>query len=234
MASDESLRVLFEDARLLVVAKPSGVAVHSGASASRDTIVSRLVAAGRPPHVAHRLDAATTGALVVAKDRLVARELAAAFERGAIEKRYLAWVRGVPPARATVDHPIPKDEGGSRVPAVTDVASVGTIAAPFSTLREKRYTLVLARPRTGRFHQIRRHLKHLGCPLVGDANYGKSEHNRFARDHLGLGRLGLHAFRVSLAEVGGPAWIEAPLPEDMAAPFAAVGVTMQPLVDPWS
>lgn len=226
------LCVLYEDARWLVVDKPAGLAVHSGRARERDTVASRILALGfQAAHLAHRLDAGTSGALVLAKDRDAARQVGACFAAGEIEKRYLAWVRGMPPERATVDHPVPKDEGGARVDAVTEIARLATIMVEASTLRERRYSLVLARPLTGRFHQIRRHLKHLGCPLLGDANYGKSEHNRLAAAQLGLSRLGLHAWRVSLAAVGGPEWVEAPLPSDMLAPLHAVGVEIPVWLD---
>jgi tRNA pseudouridine65 synthase len=147
----------------------------------------------------------------------VAAALHAMFEDGRVEKRYLAAVRGVPPEAVVVDHPIPRREGGPRVPAVTEVRRVSTWG-PFS--------LVEAIPRTGRLHQVRRHLKHLSHPILGDANYGKGDLNRRVRDELGLARLALHAAAVRFAHpVSGEAvFVEAAVPEDLAVPLGRMGL----------
>ena len=213
---------LFEDASMIVIDKPSGLSVHRGLAAERDTVVARLVAAGRPPHVVHRLDRGTSGALVVARDAASAQRLGAAFAEGRVIKEYLALVRGVPPDEVVVDHPIPRDEGGARIDAVTEVETLAVGALAGSTLRETRYALVAARPRTGRFHQVRRHLKHLGHPLVGDTTYGRSEHNRAVREGCGLDRLALHALRVSLDGVT----VTAPLPGDLGHACAVLGISL--------
>ncbi|NUP11254.1 MAG: pseudouridylate synthase [Polyangiaceae bacterium] len=217
------LTVLYEDAKFVVVDKPSGLAVHRGASADEDDIVTRLVRAKivdlRP---VHRLDRGTSGALVLARGPDAARELGRAFEEGAIEKTYVALVRGaVGTEEVLVDYAIPRDEGGARVAARTFVRGIATAELMDSPLRERRYSLVEARPVTGRFHQVRRHVKHLGHPVIGDANYGRSEHNRLLREKLGLSRLALHASRIrakGLFDVGSP------LPADMANPLSMLGL----------
>jgi tRNA pseudouridine65 synthase len=101
-----------------------------------------------------------------------------------MDKRYLALTRGHPPEQGLIDHPIPRAPGEERVPAQTEFARIGTF---------ERYALVVALPKTGRLHQIRRHLKHLSCPLIGDVRYGKGEHNRLFRERYALDRLALHA-----------------------------------------
>ncbi len=224
MQVGSGLALLYEDAWVRVFDKPSGLPVHRGLARETDTVASRLAAQGlASPHFVHRLDAGTSGALVVAKDKESARTLGAAFTEGRVDKRYVAWVRGLAPERATVDHPIPCDEGGARVPAVTDLERLAVLVAEGSPLRETRYSLVLARPRTGRFHQIRRHLKHVGCPLVGDANYGKSEHNRFFAERFGLRRLALHAVSIAFPGPAGlPVRVSAPLPGDFAFVLGAL------------
>ena len=103
-----------------------------------------------PPH---RLDRGTSGALALALSSEVARALHEAFEEGRVTKRYLALVRGVPPEEGVIDHPVPRSEGGERVPAVTAYRRLHVF---------ERYSLVEAVPRTGRFHQIRRHLDMIG------------------------------------------------------------------------
>ncbi len=221
------LVVLYEDDAMLVIDKPSGLAVHRGLAAERDTVATRLAAA-RPGkvHLVHRLDRGTSGALVVARSPEAAAMLGAAFAGGAVDKDYLAIVRGSPPAEVLVDHPVPRDEGGERVPATTRVRTLATGVLEASTLRERRYALVEARPRTGRFHQVRRHLKHLGHPLIGDTTYGRSEHNRVVREACGLDRLALHAHRVRIGAVT----VVAPLPPDLVQACLVLGLA--PLAHP--
>jgi tRNA pseudouridine65 synthase len=162
----------------------------------------------------HRLDRSTSGVLVFALDKDAAAALGRAFEEGTVEKRYLALVRGVPPERVRVDHALSREDGDPQA-AVTEFVTLA---------RYGRYALVQARPETGRTHQIRRHLKHLSCPIIGDVRYGKGEHNRFFRTHHGLHRLALHAASLALTD---PATcervtIEAPLPELLARTLAAL------------
>jgi tRNA pseudouridine65 synthase len=125
-----------------------------------------------------------------------------------------------------VDHPVPPHEGATeRVPAVTTLRALTTRTLADSPLREPRYTWLEARPETGRFHQVRRHAKHAGHPVLGDANYGRSEHNRLLADRVGLRRLALHAASIDLVHpaTGAPLRVDAPLPDDLAAPLALLG-----------
>jgi tRNA pseudouridine65 synthase len=185
--------ILFADAWMVVVDKPAGLAVHRGWARERDVLTARLRAQlGREVHPVHRLDRGTSGALVLALDPATARALGTAFATGAVEKTYLALVRGIPEPRAQwIDWAIPEDEGpgAARVPARTYIRTLEV---------HGRYALVEAEPRTGRLHQIRRHLKHISCPVIGDVNYGKGLHNRWFREHHGLRRLFLHALRLRL------------------------------------
>jgi tRNA pseudouridine65 synthase len=178
------LTFVHRDARLVVVDKPSGVIVHRGlANDAEDVLRAVRDATGRWVHPVHRLDRGTSGALVMALDPDAARILCKAFDEGRVSKRYLSLTRGRPDD-GDIDHPIEKREGGPKVPAVTRVRCLGSTG---------RYALVEAVPLTGRMHQIRRHLKHVSCPIIGDVKYGKGEHNRYFREHHGLHRLALHA-----------------------------------------
>ncbi|MCA9522841.1 MAG: pseudouridylate synthase, partial [Myxococcales bacterium] len=137
-----------------------------------------------------------------------------AFARREVEKRYLALVRGIPEEAGRIDHPIPRvRKSPERVPAVTDFRRL--------FIFRERYALVEARPRTGRQHQVRRHFKHISCPLIGDANYGKSEHNRLFQQEFMLSRLALHAVGLGFHHPRRGEWLEiqAPLPDDLARPF---------------
>jgi tRNA pseudouridine65 synthase len=218
MPPPPDLPVLYQDGVLLAVAKPAGLAVHRGAARDR-TVALQLVRdrVGRHVHAVHRLDRATSGVLLFALDPATARRLQEQLEAGKVAKLYLALVRGVPPETGVIDHPIPRDVDGPRVPALTEFRRLATF---------ERYALVEARPRTGRRHQIRRHFKHLSHPLIGDVRYGKGEHNRLFRDRFGLHRLALHALELAFdhPETGEALRLVAPVPEDLAGPLRAMGM----------
>ncbi len=211
------LRLLYRDEFLAVVDKPSGLLVHRGwgddavvaMSALRDQLGLRV-------YPVHRLDRGTSGALAFALDSETGSLLCGIFEQGRAQKRYLALVRGVPPESGVIDHAIPNKPDGPRVSAVTAFRRVATVG---------RFSLVEAEPRTGRLHQIRRHLKHLGHPLVGDVNYGRGEINRLFREQVGLRRLALHARALSFEHprTGRPVAVESPLPDDLREPLAKFG-----------
>lgn len=218
------LPVLFHDDRLLAVDKPSGLLVHRGWGDDRVTALqlARRIA-GRRVFPVHRLDRGTSGVLAFALDGEAARRLGEAFAGGEVAKVYVALVRGRAPESVLVDHPIPRSEGGPRVPAVTAVRRLAVVE-----LEPRRvYSLVEARPATGRLHQVRRHLKHLSLPVIGDVEYGKGEHNRFFRERFGLHRLALHAASLDLPHpaTGERLRLAAPLPADLAATLAALGIT---------
>ncbi|NLY95451.1 MAG: pseudouridylate synthase [Myxococcales bacterium] len=210
-----SAAFLFRDEWIVAVDKPSGVAVHRGWAAEPDVMLARVRdAVGAYVYPVHRLDRGASGVLLFALDPETARALGDAFTAQRVHKRYLALVRGVPPDRVRIDHPVKKGErDGERVPAVTVVERLEVLG---------RYALVAACPETGRLHQIRRHLKHISCPLIGDVRYGKGEHNRLFRDRYGLHRLFLHAeeLRLEHPRTGEPLVVRAPLGPDLAEPLA--------------
>jgi tRNA pseudouridine65 synthase len=210
--------VLFRDEILLAMDKPSGLAVHRGAA--RDRVFALQIVrdqVGQRVYPVHRLDRATSGVLLFALDPATARRMQETFETGEVEKRYLALVRGIPPELGVIDHPVPKDEDGPRVPAVTEFRRLAVF---------ERYALIEARPLTGRRHQIRRHFKHISHPLIGDVRYGKGEHNRLFRERFGLHRLALHAVELTFPHPGTGELlrITAPVPEDLAGPLRAMGM----------
>ena len=211
------LDILFRDDALCVVMKPSGLAVHRGWAVADhyalDLLRNQL---RRWVYPVHRLDQPTSGVLIFALSSEIASVLGEAFMEHRIAKRYVALVRGIPAERLRVDHPI-KDERGEPRPAVTNLTRLWVF--------RRRYSLVEARPETGRTHQIRRHLKHLSCPVIGDTSYGKSEHNRLFANEFGLERLALHALEIGFDHplTGLPLVVQAPLPPDFALPLARMG-----------
>lgn len=221
--STTDLRELFRDEHLLIVDKPSGMLVHRGWA--RDEVVAvdriRRIWPGRA-YPLHRLDRGTSGVLAFARTAEVARRLQPSFHEGRVRKRYVALVRGTAPEACVVDHRIPQKPKGPRVPAVTELRRLAVVG---------RYCLVEAWPRTGRLHQVRRHLKHLSLPVIGDSNYGKGEHNRRLRQQYGLARLALHAAELAFEhpESGAQLCVSAPLPDDLAEPLRRMGFDLEPL-----
>ncbi|MDB4936883.1 MAG: tRNA pseudouridine synthase [Labilithrix sp.] len=216
-----SIELLFVDDHVAIANKPSGLLVHRGWADDDDVALFRVRDAlgGAHVHPVHRLDRGTSGALLFARTREAAAVLSRSFEEGRVDKTYLALVRGTPPADGLVDHPIPKSEDGPRVPAQTRFRLV--LRSPVD-----RCSLVLAMPETGRLHQIRRHLRHLSHPLVGDVTYGSGVINRHYRATYDLHRLALHACRLAFEHpvTGARIAIEAPLPDDLKAPFTKLGL----------
>jgi tRNA pseudouridine65 synthase len=208
------LTVLHRDDSLVAVDKPSGMAVHRGWSQERHVVLTVLRdQIGRHLYPVHRLDRGTSGALVLALDPATAHSLQERFAAGEVRKRYLALVRGIPPEEGVIDSPVPRSPGGPRVPAVTEFRRLGTF---------ERYALLEVVPRTGRLHQIRRHLKHISHPLIGDVRYGKGEHNRLFRERFGLHRLALHALELGFPHAD--LRFAAPVPPDLAGPLRAMGL----------
>jgi tRNA pseudouridine65 synthase len=170
--------------------------------------------------LAHRLDRATSGAIALVLESRWVEPLQRAFQEERVEKRYLALTRGLMPEHTLVDYALPRGENADdpRVDARTEFRRLGVHAG--------RYCLVEARPLTGRLHQIRRHLKHIFRPILGDTSYGDGKENRKFRQEFGLMRLALHAHRLTLPHpaTGQRIEVEAPLQADLAGPLAAMGL----------
>lgn len=219
------LDVVYEDADLLVVVKPRGMVVHPAPGHPAGTLVNALLArcpdlAGvggvQRPGLVHRLDRDTTGLLVVAKTDRAHRDLTAQLRRRELERRYLALVRGVPPAAGTVDAPVGRDPHRRvRMAVVPDGRPARTHFRLLEAFRE-RYALLEVRLETGRTHQIRVHLAAIGHPVAGDPLYGGR------RGELGLQGQALHAYRLALVHprTGEHLCFEAPPPPDLASALA--------------
>jgi tRNA pseudouridine65 synthase len=219
-----SIELLHVDDDVVVANKPSGLLVHRGWDNDEDVAMFRVRdALASYVFPVHRLDRGTSGALVLARTKEAARTLALAFEEGRVHKEYLALVRGVAPDEGVIDSPVPKSEDGPRVPAKTSFRRVA--ASPTD-----RCSLVLAMPATGRLHQIRRHLRHITHPLVGDVAYGSGVINRHYRATYNLHRLALHAhaLRFEHPTTGVPLRIEAPMPDDLGNALRALSLPTHP------
>lgn len=223
------LPVLYRDDALLIVDKPAGLVVHRGWANDRITALdlAREIA-GRWVYPAHRLDRGTSGVLVFGLSPSAAHAAERAFADERVSKRYLALVRGMAPDAVTVDHPIAKEEGKPKLPSLTQVARLGHCDVENdATGVSRRYSWVEARPVTGRPHQVRRHLKHITHPILGDVRYGKSEHNHLFRRRFGLERLVLHAQALSLPHPTEARRVSviAPLPRELVELLQAIGLS---------
>jgi len=214
-------RILYRDDHLLAADKPSGMLVHRGWGRDRVTLaglVRELLGAGAV-HPLHRIDRGTSGVVLFALEPRIAAAMREPFETGAVEKRYLAVVRGVAPAEGIVDHPIPRREDGPRMDAATSFRRIAV-----AEIEPRSLSLVEAVPGTGRLHQVRRHMKHAGHPVIGDANYGVGALNREIARRYGLGRLALHARSLVLDHpvTGARLEIVSPVPDDLAVPLGII------------
>lgn len=214
------MNILHLDDDLVAIDKPPGLLVHPSALDAHETVnaLDLLQAQlGQALWPLHRLDKATSGVLLFARHREAASHWGQLFEAGRIHKEYLALVRGWPEPRGTIDYPLARDPelpsaGQARLEAVTDYQRLATFDWPFQADDRhptSRYALVSMQPHNGRRHQIRRHFKHIGHPLVGDTTHGKGAHNRAVAQWLGVRRLWLHAWRVELPMAQGLLKIEA-------------------------
>ena len=238
--NQEKLEILYRDEHLVAVNKPSGLLVHRSEIDRRETrfalqqVRDQL---GQWAYPVHRLDRPTSGVLLLALSPDAARRLGEVFAAGAVEKTYLAVVRGVTPEEGIIDYPLTEeldrysdrrarpDKGPQ--PAVTEFRRLATVELPCPVGRyaTSRYSLVEARPKTGRKHQLRRHFKHLFHPLIGDTKHGEGRHNRFFRDSFACHRLLLAAVEIALPHpvTGQPLRINAPLEDSFAGVIESLG-----------
>jgi tRNA pseudouridine65 synthase len=202
------LDILFQDEHYCIVNKPSGLLVHrSWIDPHATEFAVQLVRdqIGQYVYPVHRLDRPTSGVLMFALSSEAARKAAELFATHLIQKTYLAIVRGYSPENGIIDHPLKEklDKLSDRQaqtdkpaqPALTHYRRLATVELPFCVDRypQSRYSLVEFKPKTGRKHQLRRHSKHINCPIIGDAKHGKSKHNQFFAEQFNADRLLLAA-----------------------------------------
>ncbi len=232
------LRVLHRDDWLIAIDKPSGLLVHRSDLDRHETRFALQCVRdqiGRPVYPVHRLDKGTSGVLLFALDPEVGRELGRSFAAGAVDKRYLAVVRGHPPEAGVVEHPLARmadaragvSSGGAAQPAVTHFRLLARAELPYRVDRypSSRYALVELQPLTGRRHQLRRHMKHIAHPIIGDATHGKGRHNRLFAELYGSRRLLLAAVRLRLRHpvTGADLDVRAPPAADFAHVLESLG-----------
>jgi len=243
---DEQLEILYRDEWLVAVNKPAGLLVHrSWIDKDETRFAMQLVRdqIGQYVYPVHRLDKPTSGVLLFALDPETARKVGETFEAGEVRKEYLAVVRGYTEELGRIDYPLKeihdkmtdakarKDKEAQE--AITDYERLATVELPLPVGRyaTARYSLVRLRPETGRKHQLRRHMKHLLHPIVGDTKYGRTEHNNLFREYFGCHRLLLASTMMELPHpvTGEPLRITASPGEAFEALLRRFGWPVEPV-----
>ncbi|RLK50814.1 tRNA pseudouridine synthase C [Alkalispirillum mobile] len=226
------LRILYRDEHLVAVDKPAGMAVHrSRQHPDADVLLQRLRdQLGQWVWPVHRLDPPTSGLVLFALDPETAQALGRQFRDREVEKRYLAVVRGWPEAAGVIDHPLRRAGRSERQAALTEYRVLDTteLPIPMAPHPTARYALVELKPVTGRQHQLRRHMKHISHPIIGDTTYGKGPHNRLFRERFSSGSLLLRAMglRLNLPGSGQRLELSAGLNEEWRGVLGGAGLTM--------
>lgn len=193
--------ILLQNDEFIAIDKPSGILVHrTGISTDRVFVLQKLRdQIQQYIYTIHRLDRATSGVLVFAFNSEAQKHISRQFEAKTVSKTYFAMVRGWTDEDGTIDHPVPDDRGRSRS-AITHFRRIATgeLDVAIGRYKSARYSLVELKPETGRKHQIRRHMRHIAHPIIGDVNYGDRHHNHYFWEHLNLQRLMLHASELQL------------------------------------
>ncbi|UPT77835.1 tRNA pseudouridine(65) synthase TruC [Sulfurovum sp. XGS-02] len=206
------LEILYQDAYLVAINKPSGLLVHKSPIDKHETeFALQLVRdqIGEYVYPIHRLDKPTSGVLLFALNAQVAKTMSLLFRSSQVHKEYMAVVRGFTEDASLIDHPLKqmldtkeqKKQGITKEvqEAQTAYERLATVELPFPVSRYPvaRYSLVKLFPKTGRKHQLRRHMKHIFHPIIGDTKHGRGEHNTLFREKYVCHRLLLHSNRIS-------------------------------------
>jgi 23S rRNA pseudouridine1911/1915/1917 synthase len=220
-----TLPIIYEDEHILAIDKPAGVTVHKVSPTDPQETVADILVRERPylagvgenplrPGIAHRLDKETSGVMLIAKDQPTFEYLKEQFQNRLVQKTYLALVYGHPTmAMGTIDLPLGKigTKQTTQLKGKKELVERNAITDYETEHRYANYTLLRVAPKTGRTHQIRVHLKAIGCPIAGDSLYAKGKPMP-----AGLDRLFLHAQEIEFTDPDGKRLVlGAPLPEGL-------------------
>ncbi|OOZ37865.1 pseudouridine synthase [Solemya velesiana gill symbiont] len=195
------LQIVYRDPWYVAIHKPAGLLVHRTRIADGDRFAMQMLRdqLGQWVYPVHRLDRPTSGVLVFALSSEAARSLVRLFETRQVDKRYLAVVRGYTDLQGHIDYPLLEEEATERQAAITDYRRLATVELPIPIGRYQtaRYSLLEVMPVTGRMRQIRKHMKHIFHPIVGDTSHGDGRHNQMFRDRFNSRRLLLQAAQLT-------------------------------------
>lgn len=232
--------ILYRDDNLIAVNKPPGLLVHRSRIDRHERHYAMQLLRdriGQHVYPLHRLDKPTSGVLLFALDPVSARHMMPLFSDGRISKRYLAIVRGYTEETATIDYPLREEldmmtdadvnPDKAAQTAITCYTRLATVELPVAVGRyaTARYSLLSVQPRSGRKHQIRRHMKHIFHPVIGDTTHGDGRHNAFFRRQLGCRRLLLAATEMVFEQplTRAAVCIRAPLDDEFATVVDSLG-----------
>ncbi len=190
------LDIIYETDDLIAINKPHGLLVHRSKIADDVKVFAlQLVRdhVGHFVHPVHRLDRKTSGVLLFAKSREVNSRIQTQFQEHKVNKTYLALVRGYTPDELTIDYPLTVEDKTQDAETYFRTLERFEIDVPFGKFQTSRYSLVEVKPSTGRFHQIRKHMKHIFHPILGDRPHGCNKQNRLWLEKFGLTKMMLHA-----------------------------------------
>lgn len=203
--ASQSFSILYQDDHLVAINKPTGYFVHRSALDPKAPVVMQQLRdqLGQRVYPVHRLDRATSGVLLFALNKFTADQCMQAFQNRRIEKQYLLVARGYTEDEGVIDYPLARHQQAPEREAITHYQTLARCEQPWAIGRypTSRYSLVLARPKTGRHHQLRRHFAHIRHPIVGDTTHGEGRHNRAFREHFGIHRMLLHACTLQFSEI---------------------------------
>jgi len=194
------LEIIYKDENIVAINKPNGLLVHRSPIASQETrfaVQTLRDQLEQDVFLIHRLDRKTSGVLLFALSKDIARLLTDQFVKRAVSKRYIAVVRGYFPETVTVNYALTNDRGKTQ-DALTEFKRIRTteLNIPLGKHSTSRYSLIEARPLTGRQHQIRKHCNHLRHPIIGDRPYGCSKQNRLFKSKWDMMTSLLHAIEL--------------------------------------
>ena len=235
------LDILYDDESLIVINKSSGLLVHATSIDRNETRFALQMLRdqiNQKIYPVHRLDKPTSGALIFAKSPEIAKGLCDQFASQKVKKKYLAVVRGKICENILIDYPLKEiqdrkvdvrrtlDKQAQSAQTNIRVLQSVELAVPIGRYQTARYSLIEAEPLTGRQHQIRRHLKHISHPIIGDTNYGSGVHNHFFRENLQSRRLLLACTQIEFThpKLKSQLKIIAPLPPCFSGPLARLGL----------
>ncbi|MEA3554865.1 MAG: tRNA pseudouridine(65) synthase TruC [Campylobacterota bacterium] len=213
MFENYELEILYQDEYLVAINKPSGLLVHKSMIDKHEIYYAMKILSeqiGKWVYPVHRLDKPTSGVLLFALDSHTAKLISKQFYQHTIQKQYICVSRGYTKQEGVIEHPLSvkldkiadKDVSTQKEAqeAVTKYERLGVVELDYSIGRydKTRYSLVKVTPKTGRKHQIRRHLKHISHHILGDTKYGRGEHNKFIREAYNCHRLLLHAISLEI------------------------------------
>jgi len=231
---DSTCKILFADNDLSVVLKPPGLFVHPSALDRKLPDCRSILEAthGRRLYNIHRIDRPASGLVLFAHTKSAASALSEQFRSRTVKKRYLAIVRGHVPDKIRIEYPLAAHRGAGHADAVSVAycLSRSVVDEPVGAYQEGWFSLTEIRLESGRPHQARRHLKHIGHPIIGDTQHGDGHQNRFARSKFGTVPLCLRAFALKFTHPASEKTMEccAGLPEWWLEILGGLGLPVPP------